>query len=316
MTVGLLTEFQAAVLYLLPGAVVLLRISTEKGAMAQAVMWIPAAIAIDLLACLVASWVVPLGVAFLVSRLVWLTLGVELLRRRRWRVERPTADQVRQIGIVVAAGFAAFALSATISRPASIWDRQFHIPLVSMMRGQRLPFLTVFQPNTVLHFHFAGDVMAAGLQVFSFGRLHASLALALAHDLAFGLVGAAMAAWLTTIAPRRLWIVPAVLAIFLSGPFALQRTGLGPLVVGYSYLNLLCMSYRPAVAVAILFLVGAFGAVGLRLSSPEDVPWRRALVVMLSCLAAAGISDEPSAALWGVGLAALWLVQPNVLHAR
>ncbi|MES1165994.1 MAG: hypothetical protein ABUR63_09555, partial [Verrucomicrobiota bacterium] len=82
------------------------------------------------------------------------------------------------------------------------------------------------------------------------------------------------------------------------------------------YLNLLCMSYRPAVAVAILFLVGAFGAVGLRLSSPEDVPWRRALVVMLSCLAAAGISDEPSAALWGVGLAALWLVQPNVLHAR
>ena len=55
-----------------------------------------------------------------------------------------------------------------------------HIPLVSTIRGQRLPFLNVFQPKTVVHYHFAGDVVAAALQHFRRPAFMPSLAIALA----------------------------------------------------------------------------------------------------------------------------------------
>lgn len=314
MMIGLPTQIQAAFFYLLPVAVMLLRLSERTPFMANIAVGIPAAIALDLLLCLLASRVLPLDVVLIVSRVLYLATGLELLRRCRHRRRKLLArPDLKQLGIILASGMAALWLSTSISRPYSIWDRQFHVPLVTMMRGQRVPFLTVFQAHTILHFHFAGDVIAAALQVFSFGRMHASLALALSHDLLFGLTGICVAAGLTTIAARKLWIIPGVLALLMSGPFALQRIGLGFGGSGYSYQNLLTLSYRPSISITILLLVGALGALAYRIARPQASP-RDALVALLSCMAVLAISDEPSAGLLGLGIGAVWLIHPLVLH--
>jgi len=312
MMIGLPTQIQAALLYLLPVVVMLLWLSERKTFGADSAVGIPAAIALDLLLCLLASRVLPLDVVLIASRVLYLAAGLELVRRRRHRRSLARPD-LKRLGILLAAGIAALWLSTSISRPYSIWDRQFHVPLVTMMRGQHVPFLTVFQAHTILHFHFAGDVIAAALQTFSFGRMHASLALALAHDLLFALTGVSVAAGLTAIAARKVWIIPGVLALLMSGPFALQRIGLGSALSGYSYLNLLTLSYRPSISITILLLVGAFGALAHRIARPQAAP-RDALVALLACVAVLAISDEPSAGLLGLGIGAVWLIYPPVLH--
>ena len=314
MTIGAPTEVVTSLVYLLPVIVAGAWWLHRRTSLAELAVWIPTAVALDVLVALVLSWAMPLDGALIVTRILWVAAGIWLLRRNHWRLPRPPETVTRgHVAIIVATALASFLLSASISRPGSIWDRQFHVPLVAMLRGQRLPFLTVFQSNTVLHFHFAGDVISAALQTFSLGRIHASLALALTHDLMFVLVGVSLAAWLTALAGRAAWIVPGVLAVFLSGPMALQRVGLGPVVAGYSYLNLLCMSYRPAISPTILLLVGAFAAIVLRVgrSRTSDLPL---VLALLACMAVLGISDEPSAALLGVGMAALWIARPGALH--
>jgi hypothetical protein len=314
MTVGLLPQIVASVLFLLPVAVVLLGLAPRSTFVAEVAIWVPGTVAIDLLSCLIWSRAAHLDVVLVVSRVLWLAGGVVVLYRRRPRLESPRRASWRTIGIIAAAGVTSFLLSWSISRPYSIWDRNFHTPLVTMLHGQRLPFLSVFQHETVLHFHFLGDIMATALQVFSGGRLHASLALALQHDLLFGLIGVSLAAWLSTLSRRRSWILPAVMAVFLSGPFSVYRTGLGNIASGYSFPPLISLSYRPSISMAMLMMMGAVAALGLRLT--EEIPGRRALSVMFACVAGLAISDEPSAALFGVGVGAVWLVYPRVVHAR
>jgi hypothetical protein len=321
VTVGFAGQTLAAALYLLPVLVVLLWRCRYGNVLRDMVAWIPAAVSLDLLLCLGAARLAPLAVILLASRIGYLAIAVALVRARRphfdWRFW-----PARQLIVILASGLAACLVSMSISRPYSIWDRQFHVPLVSMMRDQRVPFLTVFQPRTVLHFHFAGDVVAAALQVFSFGRLHSSLALALAHDVMAGLVGVSLAAWLTTLAPARPWIVLGVFGVLLSGPFALQRVGLGSTTSGYSYLNLLTMSYRPSISIAILLVLGGFGALCLRIAAlrsadfGRSVPSRHLPLAFVASLAVLSISDEPSAALLGLAVFAVWLVEPEILHAR
>lgn len=313
MNIGIFLQVQASVLYLLPIAVVLLWLANRQTFVAELAVWIPAAVALDMLICLLACWALPLDVVLLVSRAGWLLAGIELLRRRHWRVgwvKKPTGSQAATI---LAAGVVGYLLSLWISRPSSVWDRPFHLPLVSMLRHQRLPFLAVFQSDAVLHYHFAGDVTAAALQVFSLGRMHSSLALALHHDLMFALVAMSLAAWLVSHSQRRLWVLAGMLAVFLSGPLALQRTGMGSNLGGYSFLSMLCMSYRPGIVAAMLFLVGAFAAVVLQLHGLTEAR-RRSVVAIFLCMAPLAISDEPSAGVFGIGLAAAWVVAPNIFH--
>ena len=54
----------------------------------------------------------------------------------------------------------------------------WHIPLVSALRGQRLPFMNVYDPAGGLFYHFAGDVQAAMLQT-----LFAAVRTSLSHGL-------------------------------------------------------------------------------------------------------------------------------------
>ena len=116
-------------------------------------------------------------------------------------------------------------------------------------------------------------------------------------------------------APARLWMVPATLTVFLTGPLALLRTGLGSQKTGYSFLNLLCMSFRPHVNLATLLLVGVTVAV-IRAADGRARRPVETTVVVASCLIALGITDEPSAALTGLGLAVTWLFVPDLFGAR
>lgn len=315
MLVGMLPQLLASVLYLLPVAVVVRGLANRRTALDELALWIPATVAADLLTCLLLARLVTLDVAFLISRAVWLVGGASWIARRRGVIGRPDSLDGRRLAVLVAAGIAAFVFSAAISRNYSIWDRQFHIPLVTALRGQRLPFLNPFQPNTVVHYHFAGDVLAAGLQTFSFGRIHASLALALAHDLTFGLAGLSVAAALLAVSPPRLWMIAAVLSIFFMGPLALLRTGLGTQLIGYSFLSLLCMSFRPHVNLAILLLVGVVAAMARaadgRARRPADT-----LAALGPCVIALGITDEPSAAVSGLALGVTWVFFPELFGDR
>jgi hypothetical protein len=312
MTVGVFPQIQAAVLYLLPVIVVLVCASERRSAIQEIALFIPATLAFDFLTCLLASLIVPLDVALVGSRVLWLVAGGGWIAKRKHLLAMPEGIDRRQIAITLACGIAALAFSMSITRPYSIWDRQFHIPLLTSMRGQSLPFRNVFQSNVILHYHFSGDIVAAALQALSGARLHASLALALAHDIMFALFAACLGAWVAALSARKFWILPAVMAVLLSGPAALLRTGLGSQVNGYSYYNFLTISFRPHVSVAALLLLGAFAAVVLPLSR-GGTSRVKSVTALLVCVAGLAVTDEPSAALICLGVGTAWLVSPGLL---
>ncbi len=83
-------------------------------------------------------------------------------------------------------------ISRTLSVPCAIWDRLWHIPLVTSMRGQRVPFYNVFERHGQLFYHYLGDAHAAMLQALSLDpHPCASNALSRSHDILFGLLGLA-----------------------------------------------------------------------------------------------------------------------------
>ncbi len=314
MTSGPIVQLVAIAIFLIPIGVtlMLLRGSTRwRRFSSRGLLWVPATISFDILTWLSLSRLVTFEAAVIISRVVWLGVGAaawdRYLRSPAW-FSRRTRDLV----LCIVAGVAAFLFSTSISRSYSIWDRQFHIPVTTALRGQRNPFLTALQPKTVLHYHFAGDAMAAAIQVFSANRIHASLALAMAHDLCFGLVGLCLSAWLVSLCGRRLWIALAPFAVILSGPFALQRVGLGSPAAGYSYLSLLTISFRPHVSLACVLLCGSFGALTILFSRIEE-DRRPTILGLLLIIAALGLTDEASVALLLVTLGGTWLFFPGVL---
>src|SRR5262245_9989942 len=122
-----LLQLQASVLLLLPVAVVLLWLANRETFVAELVVWIPAAAALDLWICLLGSWAVPLDVVLLATRVGWLVAAVEILRRRKgkgkWTIGWLKKPTMGQVATIVAAGVVAFLLSSWISRPSSVWDR-------------------------------------------------------------------------------------------------------------------------------------------------------------------------------------------------
>ena len=73
------------------------------------------------------------------------------------------------------------------------------------------------------------------LQVFSLNILHASLALSLAHDVMFALIGVTLAlAMLASGRRSHHVVVLSVAAVLLAGPCVL-RFGVGEPYLGYSY---------------------------------------------------------------------------------
>lgn len=278
-------------------------------------MWVPATIAFDILSVLLLARLVRLDVALVISRVLWTGVGGAWIARNRHLIAVPRGLTRKQVAVIVASGLAALLLSMSISRPSSIWDRQFHIPVVTGIRSQQLPFLNAYQTHAILHYHFAGNVVAAALQTFSAGRLHASLGLALAHDLTFMLFGACLSAWISSLATKRIWIIFAVSAVFLSGPFSVQRSDLTNLGNGYSFVNFLCISFRPHVNLAAVFLLGIFAPLFIRAEGADQSRWGAITKVMI-CMAALGITDEASAALMLGALGVVWIVCPDTLAPR
>ena len=312
-------QLLAVVIYLVPIGVVLALSGRRDRSLASIAATIPAAVAVDLLGTIILCRLFRLEIAAGVSRLAWIVGGAIWYDRRRRRrglsLEWPAAVDRRVVAAVALAALTAAALSLILSRPYAIWDRELHIPVVAALRGQRLPFQNTYDPGVAFHYHFPGDVLATMLQTFSFDILHASLALSLAHDLMFALIGVTLAlAMLASGRRPHHLVVLGVAAVLLAGPCVL-RFGVGEPYLGYSYYALYVWGFRPHQHIAMLMFTG----IGAVLLTRGERPLREGtrgwalLAPLLAMLALSSVTDETSAALLGLCLAIAWLVDPFLI---
>jgi hypothetical protein len=286
---------------------------------------IPVGVAADLVVVLLLTRVSTLERAALISRAGWLVAaGIVAVRRARTGRRRQLADGPR-LAHLIAPGLVALgavALSFMLSRRCEIWDREWHIPLVTSLRGQRLPFINVYLPAQPLLYHYAGDVEAAILQALSGGALHASLALSLFHDIAFALLAVNVVCFLRG---RGLARAPLGALVFaatvLLGPWTLLRDDPHKHESGFALVNLLTLGFRPHVVLAYLLELGFLQLVVSPLLAEDGAsepaggePSPAARVAGLASLTAAlAVTDETSLGLLGLGLGAVWLARPQVL---
>lgn len=309
----------AAALYVVPVLALLLLAATAPR---DRTPWlvasrIPLAVALDLMSVLTLTLFVRLEIAAVVTRVAWgaFALAVIVARRGRLRDLWPRGLNKRAALLASIAATTAVWVSLQGSRPYSMWDRKWHTPLVASIRGQELPFHNIWSRAEVLHYHFSGDVQAALLQTFSGDVIHSSLALSLAHDVTFALIGATLALLLVWHGMRSVaFAALATAAVVLAGPITLGREGWGRHADGYSVLNFLTMSFRPHDGVALLFLLGLIGAtVARRRRGSAEPPSRAAITSLLASTAGLAISDEASLGLFALALGLVWLVVPDVL---
>jgi hypothetical protein len=310
----------AALLYLAPVALFLVMRAHRDRPLWAIALDVPVAISIDLLTLLALALAMRLETAVFVSRAGWLVAATVSIARRVRRRDRPTWPRslgARDLAAAVVATVLAVILSVAISRVCHIWDRAWHIPLVSSLRGQRLPFHNVYQPDVQLEYHYTGDVIGAALQTLSGARIHSSLALSLAHDVLFGLFGCTAALLLRSLGLRSVALtVLGALAPLVNGPLSLFLQGAHKTYRGYNFLSLYVMSYRPHCALAVLLILGFVGAaiVALR-PHPKPTGWATS-GVLVACAAALTLTDEASTGLLGLALGAAWLIAPWVVHRR
>ena len=321
----ILAQLASAAIYLLPLAVVLALHSRRERRLDELAALIPATVAVDLLAVLLLCRIMRLELAAFVGRALWIGGGAlwsHRLRRRGSKLALPSSlDRRALVGIALAVAVA-LVLSLIRSRPFAIWDRELHIPFVGSLRGQHIPFANAYEPGVAFHYHFAGDVLASMLQIFSFDVIHASLALSLAHDVMFALIAATVGLAMVAARPKAVHVVVlGVGAVLLSGP-CIFRFGIGDPFVGYSYYALYVWGFRPHQHIAMLMLAGIATVLVGHSRAEIDPPQARpdagsgvrigALVAMMSLLP---ITDETSAAMVGLCLAIAWLVHPTFIAA-
>lgn len=310
----------AIALYLAPIALFIATRLRRDRTVWEVALDIPLAVAVDLLAILLLARFMRLEAAVFAVRAVacgGLAVRFVLLARRRvlaW----PRALSLREISFAGIGSATALLASLRLSVPCAIWDRQWHIPLVSSLLGQKLPFMNVYEPNGGLYYHFSGDVFAAALQALSFFVLHSSLALSIAHALLFALSGASFALLLRHFGIRsRTFTSVAVVGTLLTGPAMLLYPGGGRVTMGQSVTAFLSLSFRPHVALAVLLMLGFVGSILVRLTSlPASIPARATLPVLCSSAALLVLTDEASVGVLGLALGAAWLVTPDVVHPR
>lgn len=284
---------------------------------------------VDAYVTLLVARVAPLGVAAWITRGLWLALGVAIVARRRVSpaaligavrgVDRDAALEFATLA------FAAVALVSTLSYGYVIWDRAFHIPLVSSLRTQTMPFEWVLAPLAPLRYHYLGDSIAAVLQSLSGDVISAGLALTLAHDLFLALAPVTLYATLRSMGARAGagWLGALSLCVLLAGPFSFLRddahhpfTTTGSLsLCGNSYLCFLTLSYRPANAPGAYFMVALVSVLASRLAASSRAAQRDDLTaaLLVSCVASLIMLDEASVGLLGLALGAAWIVHPDVI---
>lgn len=291
------------------------------------------AMALDAVAVLVLARWLPLSDATWIARGAWLVVALLAWRRGALRL-RPSLASTALLGACVALVWHGF---HRLSYEIAVWDRDWHVPLVSSLRAQRAPFENVFLPRAALRYHYLGDVVAAMLQSLSRGRLNASLALSLAHDLYLSLTAAvvALACHFAALsahprsAARGLFGAAVGLAgawatIFAS-PFVLTHAPLrelletsdsGPLC-GHSYLPFASIAYRPHVVVAAFFLTQTFLALAtVARAEGRGADTRRHLAALLAAAAPLALCDEASHALVGGALLCTAALVPGSLGRR
>lgn len=307
-------------LFLVPVAVLLAARSRRDRALWEIALDLPLAVALDQLTILLLARVLTLEQAVLLSRPLWLLGGtVAMVRRprgRRW--VWPRALDAQTLSCVAVATVLAVWLSMRISRECLNYDRGWHLLLVGTLRGQSIPFVNVYQPDMVVAYHYAGDVLASTFQVLSLATMHSALALALAHDVCFGLTAASLALLLQWAGLRRTtYVVLAVLASLLAGPATLIVGASWRTFAGYSFINFLKLSYKPHACLAAVLMVGFVGALLVRLRErPEDLPLRRTVPVLLACTGLLSMSDESVIGMLGLALGVTWLAEPRILASR
>ena len=306
-------------LYLLPIVAVSIARSSRSTPIWRIALTLPEVVAFDMLGVMTLARFVRLETAVLVSRPAWVIGVIATMWARRGR-ERPRWPRGLRVGhalAAVGAAVASFELSALLSRPYHMWDRHWHIPLVTLLRAEKIPFDNTFEPGRVLHYHLTGDVLAAMLQTLSLGIANSSLALSVAHDVMFGLIGASAALLLFAFGYKRLWPAPlGAVALLLQGP-ASMRGKIGSDFYGYSFDNLLLVAFRPHIPLAALLLVGIVGCVLVRLRPGATPRSMHTLPVLLASYALLAITDEASMGLAAAALFLSWCVAPRVVaHTR
>jgi hypothetical protein len=306
----------AVLLFAAPTAVFVAVRARPERRLWQIALDLPLGLSLDVLSVLALAWLLPLERAVLVSRALWLAaaaVGLPLARRAG-RLGLPACLGRREAFVAGVAALVGVGASLLLSVPYAIWDRRWHTPLVASLRGQRLPFVNVYQPWMGLAYHFAGDVVGAMVQSLSLGTIHASLALSLAHDALFGMTGLFLGLFFLWLGARRATPVAlAVAAVLLTGPLTLFRGGATRPSAGFSWFNYLSLSFRPHVVLAGLLLLGFFGAVLVRLRERDAAP--QSTVPTLVCTTALlALSDEASLGLAGLSVGLLWLVRPDAIH--
>jgi hypothetical protein len=274
---------------------------------------LPAVFAGDVLSILVLTWIVPLDWAVLASRLLWLG-GAGWLAFKR-RLAWPRRLDLRASSIVAVAALLGAKASLLLSRDYILWDRRWHMPLVTAMEGERLPFQNIYEPGRVFHYHFSGDVHAAMLRALSFTHISSSYALSLSHDIVFALIGVVMALLLVERARPALVLVSfAVAAILLHGP-VVQSDAKGFQFSGHMYQVFLSVGFRPHLPIAGLMMIGLVAA--LCASATGGVPHPRVLAArMLPAASLLSISDETSTAIVLASLGVAWLVDSELFGRR
>lgn len=304
----------ATVLYLLPVFLLWLCRARRDMDAAEAAVLVAVAVAGDLLATLLVAHVLPLQTAVIVVRAAWV-LGASGYLVMRWRRAKIVPALPRWVDVwlvleVVVAAYIASKLSMDMSRECHNADRGWHIPLVTSLSGQSLPFRNVYDPRYPLAYHYTGDVLGVMMQTLSGMRLHSSLALTLARDTMYGLIGASLALTARSLGYRGVTAaVLAGLALLLAGPMTVVTHE--PKLVSYSYVNFYRVSFRPHASLSALLVVGIVVSMLARVRNAQ--PARFFSLAIAICVAAMAITDEAAIALVGLALGCAWLVYPKVL---
>jgi hypothetical protein len=256
---------------------------------------------------------------------VWITRGLYLaaipalaMHRRRPKVSPGT--------VLVLAGVAAVVMLSVwrCSYLLIIWDRDWHVPLVSALRAQRLPFENVYLPPATLRYHYLGDVVAAAIQTLSFNTINSALALTVAHDAFLVLTAGVVALLLRETGLRRFWLAPLlVLPVVFAGPLVLGKpspaetltTLNSAALCGFTYLNYTTLAYRPHVVIAGLFVVLVFAVVVVRTHANTHArATTRTTASLLTSAACLALLDEASLLMLTLGLGLAYQFVPRAVH--
>lgn len=305
--------FVAVAAYLIPFAVAVLAHGKRQGRSWELAIELVAVFAVDVLGVLLLALALRLDWAVIASRVLWIAGGIVLARQRR--LAWPRWLRLRAAGLMALGATLGAWASLQLSRKWILWDRRWHIPLVTSLEGQRAPFANIFEPGHYLHYHFSGDVHAAMLRALSLGHMSSSMALSLSHDVVFALWGVFVALLLLDRArPAFVYVLFAVLAVLFHGP-VVEHNKTGFEFSAHMYQLFLCVGFRPHLSISGFLLMGLAGIACVRATCEWPSP-RRLAALALPIVALMSVTDETSTAIVLVALGVAWLVDARLLGER